>query len=127
MADRNPVAESEVRAAVAAFNAAVVAGDEAALGAMLGDELFYGHSNALMEDKPTCIAHLVRGRIDFRDEPGAEVQIHGETAIVHSKTMAHNPKPDGSVAIVPLDMVQVWVKRDGAWSMVARHTTKLPS
>ena len=102
MADNNPVFENEVRAAVSAFNTAVVAGDEATLQSLLGDELFYGHSNALMENKAVCIEHLLHGRIDFRDEPGTEIQIHGETAIVHSKTMAHNPKPEG-VVIVPLD------------------------
>ncbi|MFN7921559.1 MAG: nuclear transport factor 2 family protein [Bryobacteraceae bacterium] len=125
MADHNPAAEQEVRAAVAAFNRAAREADGAALDGLLGEELFYGHSNALMENKAVCIEHLLRGRIDFRDEPGSEVQIHGDTAIFHGKTMAHNPKPEG-VVIVPLDLVQVWVKRGGKWQMVARHTTKLP-
>ncbi|MBM3740648.1 MAG: nuclear transport factor 2 family protein [Acidobacteria bacterium] len=126
MADYNPGAEQEVRAAVAEFNRAAREGDGPALDAMLGDELFYGHSNALMESKVVCIDHLLRGRIDFRDEPGSEVQIHGNTGIFHGRTMAHNPKPDG-VVVVPLDMVQVWVRRDGRWQMVARHTTRLPA
>jgi len=126
MADHDPIAEQEVRAAVAAFNKAAREGDAAALDALLGDELFYGHSNALMENKAVCIEHLVRGRIDFQDEPGSEVQIHGGTAIFHARTHAHNPKPEG-VVVVPLDLVQVWVRRGGGWRMVARHTTRIPA
>ncbi len=114
MAEHDLTAEQEVRAAVAAFNRAAREGDAATLESLLGDELFYGHSNALMENKAVCIEHLLRGRIDFQDEPGSDVQIHGGTAIFHAKTMAHNPKPEG-VVIVPLDLVQVWVKRGGAW------------
>ncbi len=125
MADHNPTAEQEVRGAVAAFNEAARNADEATLDRLLSEDLFYGHSNALMEDKAVCIAHLLRGRIDFQDEPGSTVQVYGNTAVFHTKAKAHNPKPDG-VVIVPLDIAQVWVKGDSGWRMVARHTTRLP-
>jgi ketosteroid isomerase-like protein len=126
MADYNPTAEQEVRAAVAAFNQAARSGDGAALDRLLNDDLFYGHSNALIENKAVCIEHLLRGRIDFQDEPGSTVQIYGITGVFHTKAKAHNPKPDGSVVIVPLDIVQVWVRIADGWRMVARHTTRLP-
>lgn len=126
MADHNPTAEQEVRAAVAAFNQAARSGDAATLDRLLSEDLFYGHSNALMENKAVCIEHLLRGRIDFQDEPGSTVQLYGGTGIFHAKAKAHNPKPDGSVVIVPLDIVQVWVKGAAGWQMVARHTTRLP-
>lgn len=126
MADHNPTAEQEVRSAVAAFNHAARSGDAATLDRLLSEDLFYGHSNALMENKAVCIEHLLRGRIDFQDEPGSTVQIYGGTGIFHTKAKAHNPKPDGSVVIVPLDIVQVWVNGSTGWQMVARHTTRLP-
>ncbi|MEZ5356475.1 MAG: nuclear transport factor 2 family protein [Bryobacteraceae bacterium] len=119
----NPAAEKAVMAAHDAFNAAAKAGDAASLEKILGDDLVYGHSSAKIENKRQCIDALVKGHPDFRLEPGATVSVYGNTAVLHGLMKAH-VNQNGKANVVPLDLLQVWVKTGSRWIMVARHTTR---
>jgi ketosteroid isomerase-like protein len=125
-AGHNEADEKAVRAAVEAFDKAARSGDSAALNKLLADDLDYRHSNAKRENKQECIAALVASKPDFRIEPGWNVRLFGNTAVVHAKTTSHLNQ-NGKQTQVPLDMLQVWVKGKGGWQMVARHTTRLPA
>jgi len=118
--------EQAVRAAVAQFNEAAHKGDPATLDKLLGADLIYAHSSALIENKAQCIAALVKGKPDFQMAPEVHVKLYGNTAIVHSK-MTANVVQNGTPNKIQLDLLQVWVKTKNSWQMVARHTTRLPS
>lgn len=113
--------EAAVRAAVAQFNTAAHAGDEATLKKLIGDGLMYSHSTAKVETKAECIAALVKSKPDFVLMDGWSVQVYGKSAMVHGKMTAHN----GATA-TPLHFMMMWVKDGNAWKMVGRHTAKLP-
>jgi ketosteroid isomerase-like protein len=115
--------EAAVRDAVERLNAAAREGDAAVLSGLIGEDLMYAHSNAKVESKAECIAALVNSKIDFEMLDGWTVQVYGPSALVHGKTIAHNP---GGVNI-PLHFMMMWVKDGGAWKLVGRHTAKLPA
>ena len=117
--------EKAVRDAVAKFNAAAMKGDEATLKAIIGDGLVYTHSNAKLENKAECIAALVKGKPNFEMMPHSTVQVYGNSAVVHGHMTAHN-MADGKPTETKLDLLMVWVKTAKGWSLVARHTAKLP-
>ncbi len=121
----NAAAEAAVRAALARFNAAAKIGDAAGLDSVLAEELMYSHSNAKVEDKPECIAALVRSNIDFQEREPATILVSsdGGSAMVHGKMDAHNP---GGV-IVALHFMMMWVKCGEDWLLLGRHTAKLPN
>lgn len=114
--------EKSVRAALDEFNAAAKAGDKAKLEKLLGDDLVYVHSLGKIENKAECIEALVKSKIEFTVEPGAKVQMHGNTAIVSGKMHANL-----STGKTHLDFMQVWIKSGKGWQMVARHTLRLQS
>jgi ketosteroid isomerase-like protein len=114
--------EAGVRAAVAQFNAAAKAGDQAALAKLLGDDLMYAHSSALVETKAQCIAALVKSKPNFVMVDGWTVNVYGKSAIVHGKMDAHN-----ATGITKLHFMMMWVKQGNAWKMVGRHTARLPA
>jgi ketosteroid isomerase-like protein len=118
--------EQAVRAALAQFNDAARKGDAATLEKLLGADLIYGHSSALIENKAECIAALVKGKPNFEMAPEVQVKLYGKTAIVHGKMTAHVVQ-NGTPNKIPLDLLQVWVKSGKTWQMVARHTTRLPA
>src|SRR5262245_23338342 len=82
-ADKNPNEEAAVRAAVAQFNAAAKAGDEATLKKLIGDDLMYSHSSAKVGNKAECIAALVKSKPNFVLADGWTVQVYGKSAMVH--------------------------------------------
>lgn len=112
--------EAEVRAAHDAFNAAAKAKDKAKLEKLLADEVRYAHSNAKLETKAEAIGAFMKTGANFELMPGSTVHVYGNTAVWQGKMTAHNAAGD-----IPLDMVQVWVKKGGSWQMVSRHTCKL--
>ncbi|MBK5293292.1 MAG: nuclear transport factor 2 family protein [Acidobacteriia bacterium] len=124
-ADNRPADEKAVRASVAQFNELAHKGDGAALDKLLSADLMYSHSNAKVESKAECIAAIVKSKPNFVMDPGLDVKIYGNTAVVHSKMVANNIT-NGTPTKVALDVIQVWVKTGGSWQMVARHTTRLP-
>jgi len=117
--------EKAVRAAVAQFDDAARKQDRATLDKLLSPDLVYVHSLGKVENKTECIDALLKTKIDFKMAPHATVKLHGDTAVVHAQTMAHMLQ-DGKPGQVPLDMMQVWVKKGNAWQMVARHTLRFP-
>jgi ketosteroid isomerase-like protein len=117
--------EKAVRAAVAQFDEAARNQDRATLEKLLSPDLVYVHSLGKTESKTECVDALVKTKIDFKMQPPATVKLHGDTAIVHAKTTSHMLQ-EGKPAQVPLDMMQVWVRKGNAWQMVARHTLRFP-
>ncbi len=113
--------EAAVRAAHDAFVKAAREGDAATLGKLLADGLQYSHSNALLEDKQTCIAALVKQRNNFEIH-SQTIRVYGKTATIRAKATAH-----GAAGDTPLMVLQVWVKNGKNWQMVERATTRLPA
>ena len=107
------------------FNAAALKGDEATLKAIVGDGLIYTHSSGKLENKAECIAALVKSKSNFVMQPHWTVQVYGDSAIVHGHMTAHG-MADGKPTETKLDLLMVWVKTPNGWSLVARHTAKLP-
>ena len=120
-AANNPSEEAAVRAAVAQFNTAAHAGDEATLKKIISDDLMYSHSTAKVETKAECIAALVKSKPNFVLMDGWSVQVYGNSAMVHGKMTAHNGPTQ-----TPLHFMMMWVKDGKTWKMVGRHTAKLP-
>ena len=107
--------------------AAMIAGDEAALDAILADDLIYTHSTARVETKAEFIGNLTSGRIRYvsfeRDD--VNIQDYGDTAVVtgHAKLYVTGSDRDLKFQVRFLD---VYCKHNGSWQMVAWQSTKLP-
>ncbi len=110
--------EETIKANLDKFDAAAKAGDAAALGALLADELTFGHSSAKFENKAECIAALVKTKPTYTHRD-VKVRVYGNTAVVD---LNMHIEPQG----FDIAVLQVWVKKGKNWQMVARHSTRLP-
>jgi len=113
--------EAAVRAAHDAFVKAAKTGDAAALDKLFADNLQYSHSSAKLENKQEAISALAKSKGDF-EVHSQTIHVYGNVATIRAKVTAHNPAGD-----IPLTMLQVWVRNNGAWQMVERHTTRIPA
>ena len=119
--------EKAVSAAVEKFRQAMVASDNATLEKMSSDQLSYGHSNGLVEDKAAFLKQFVTGQTDFVTISLSDqtIRIVGDAAVVRHRLVAdtNNNKVPGNVDLMVL---MVWEKQKGEWKLLARQAVKLP-
>ena len=122
----------DVEQAVAAAHdrriAATIAGDVAALSAMMTADLTYTHSSGVEESKAEFLEGLRSGKYVYREiaAPGRKVRVHGDVAIVSGPCHVVI-EPGGKRADIDLYFTEVYVKEGGQWRMALWHSTRLPA
>ncbi|HMJ70868.1 MAG TPA: nuclear transport factor 2 family protein [Cyclobacteriaceae bacterium] len=118
--------EADVAKSVETLNQAIIDGKKAALENITADELTYGHSNGLVEDKATFVQTLVSGASDFVTIVTSEqvIRVIGNTATVRHKLVAetNNNNVPGKANIAVL---LVFLKVKGEWKLLARQAVKV--
>jgi hypothetical protein len=120
-------AEKAVATAVESLRKAMVDPDKAVLDRLTTEELSYGHSTGLVQDKQEFMEALTSGRSDFVsiDLSGQTVKIAGDAAIVrHILSAVTND--GGKPGTTKLSVLMVWVERNGEWKLLARQAVKVP-
>lgn len=114
-----------VAAAQRAQWAAQVARDTAALRNLLGDDLVYIHSNALVEDKAGFLRSVATGSIVYRDILPLEMTYreYGTTVLGNGKVRVR-VQLEGRELTVDLLVTTVHVRRDGRWELVTWQSTR---
>jgi ketosteroid isomerase-like protein len=119
--------EKEVATRVEALRNAMVAGDKAALGELTAEELSYGHSSGLVEDKAAFIDEFLTRKSVFVSIVLADqtIKIAGDVALVrhHLTAETNNNSVPGKA---DLFILLVWQKQKGQWKLLARQAVKVP-
>ncbi|MEM9672721.1 MAG: nuclear transport factor 2 family protein [Bacteroidota bacterium] len=118
--------EKAVADAVKALRIAMVDADEAALQEIALDELTYGHSSGLLEDKAQFVVALASGKSDFKnmDLTNQTITVVDNTALVRHELKA-DVVDNGNQASIHLGVLLVWQKQKGDWKLLARQAYKL--
>ena len=123
--------ESEVQkveAAIELFRNTMIKPDYSVFDRLTSESLSYGHSNGLVEDKPTCIHSLVSiksryKRLNFSDQT---VKIIGDIALVRNTFFAETNDQGKDPVTAHIKVLMVWHKENGQWRLLARQATKIP-
>lgn len=105
--------------------AAQVGRDTALLRNLLGDELVYIHSNALVEDKAGFLRTVATGAIVYHDISPLEMtyRVYG-TSVVGNGTVRVQVEMGGRALTLDLLVTTVHVRRDGRWELVTWQSTR---
>jgi len=119
--------ESEIHAAEDARYRAMTSRDLAALSALLGDDLVYTHSSAVVDGKTSYLASLASGRVRYlaAQRDGVSIRAYGDTAVVHGHAQVE-AEIDGERRSLDNMFVNVWVRRPDGWQMVHWASTAIP-
>lgn len=106
---------------------ATTANDLEALERILADELTYTHTTGQTETKNEFLATLRSGRLryDAIEPADVQVRIYGDTGVVTGRAHLQVQTPIRAVAL-DLRFLEVYVRRDGRWQLVAYQSTRLP-
>ena len=117
--------ESEIRDLERQRFRAMETVDVATLDRILSDDLIYTHANGLQQTKAELIGVIGSG--DFKYEsitPGdIRVRIYNETAVVTGRA-SMKIKSGAGEQVFKLCYLDVYVKQDGRWQMVAWQSSR---
>jgi ketosteroid isomerase-like protein len=120
--------EKEVAAAVESLRKALIDPTKSNLDNIVHDELTYGHSNGVIQDKAAFEDALLTGKSDFVtiDLTDQTIKVVGNTAWVrHTLTATNND--GGKPGQAHLYVLLIWLKQKGQWKLLARQAVKVPA
>ena len=128
-ADGDAAVEAAVRRLEAQRAEALVKGDVAALGRILGDDLTYLHGSGVLDTKESLLASIASGRMKYVafEESDLKVRVYGGAAVLTGKLAVKAKRGDENLDL-KLGLTGVYAKgASGAWRLVAWQTTRLGS
>lgn len=101
--------------------------DASTLGKIFADDFVYQTLQGATYDKPGYIALFTSGdvKINSFKRDNSRVKFYGDTATVMANSYLE-AVVKGEPRQLTLFYLNVWVKRDGRWQLVARQSTSLP-
>ncbi len=101
--------------------------DKATLENLAADELTYGHSTGLIEDKATFVDDMMKGKtvltvVNITDQT---IKTAGNVAWVRQH-LTGETNHNNVVAKVDIIVLLVWQKQKGEWKLLARQAAKIP-
>jgi Domain of unknown function (DUF4440) len=101
--------------------------EKTALEELAADDLSFGHSTGLIEDKSNFVNSFVSHKSVFTSVTlfNQTIKIIGDVAIVRHRMMGdtNNNNTPGKVDIIVL---MIWQKTNGLWKLLARQAAKIP-
>lgn len=116
--------ETQVADKIETLRKALITPDSAVLAGLAADQLTYGHSTGLIEDKAAFISDLLTSKTRLISAVFADqtIKFSGNVAIARchmtGETVVHTP--------VDLIVLMIWQKQKGEWKILARQAAKIP-
>ena len=117
---------SFLKDAVAKLDKALIGKDTTTLKQLLHKNVTYGHSNGWVETKEDVIKDLASGKLVYYSIKSDSVtwKTDGNWASMRSKTKA-GVSVNGNRIELNLHVLEVWLKTNKGWQLIARQSTKL--
>jgi hypothetical protein len=118
--------EKAVAASVDSLTNALLHPDKIVLESLLSDDLTYGHSAGLVQDKAGIIDGLVNGSFRFLtiDISDQTIRVLKDIALVRY-VLVSDYTDKGTTGKVKFGILLVWRQEDGQWKLLARQAVKL--
>lgn len=117
---------SFLKEAVVKLDKALLAKDTNTLKQLLHKEVSYGHSNAWIQTKTQVMNDFASGKILYSkiEQKDQVWQAAKDWATVRSTTMV-DYLLEGKPGSLKMHVLQVWLKTNKGWQLLARQSTKL--
>ena len=119
--------EKEVATVIESFRKAMMAADETALNSLSDDQLSYGHSSGLVEDKKEFLRKITTKSTLYSNIiiTNQTIAVSGDVAISRNMSDIFTNDNDKPVELKLL-VLMVWQKKSGHWKLLARQAVRQP-
>lgn len=106
----------------------MVTADTQGLAQILADEFVYHQPTGNVASKAMYLQQIGSGKVKIKtfERYGVTVHVYGDTATAMGSTRL-DIELEGQARKVDLAYLNVWVKRDGRWQLVARQSAFKPA
>ena len=120
-------AAPEVAAAAERLRIAMIDPTAPALGALVADDLSYGHSGGVIQDKKDFVEVIASKKTVYKSIELSKqtVSVAGNNAIVRHAWESESGTGDGKWNVSKIGVLQVWQKDPGGWKLLARQAFKV--
>ena len=120
--------EAAVNEAIDGLRKAQLAQDKAKMEALAADQLSYGHSSAVVQNKAEMINGVMtrKAKVKSIEYPELKVTVAGDNAVARHLYVSES-EMDGKAETTKICVLEVWQKQAGAWKLLARQGYKLPA
>lgn len=118
--------KKDIESSIESLNKATISQDKRMLDKLTAEELSYGHSTGLVENKDAFTKNILSGPTKFFQIENADqtINLAGDMAIVRNICSIKGTK-DGAPLDIKIGVLMLW-KKDGAdWKLLARQGYKL--
>lgn len=112
------------------WGAAMMKNDYAALDKLMSDDLYYRHSNGLVDTKTSYIGALKSGKSRYYEINFEEIVVRpvdDKTALAFAKAIYVTKAADGSKQTMPLMTLHVFRKGASGWQLLAHQSARPPA
>ncbi|HEX4985486.1 MAG TPA: nuclear transport factor 2 family protein [Burkholderiales bacterium] len=121
------VTEAEVLAAEDARYAAQTGDDYGALDKLLGEDLVYTHSSAVVDNKASYVDSMKSGTVKYRVMRRSDVKVRTYDCVAIITGQGNfDVTVKGQDIAVELRFTSVWAKRPGGLQFISWESTRMP-
>ena len=119
--------EAAVAQAVEALRQATFGQEKPRLEVLCAEQLSYGHSDGRVENKAQFIDGVMTRKAIVKSLVLSDhtIAVVGTNAIARHK-WASESETDGKLTSTKIGVLQVWLKQDGTWKLLARQAVRPP-
>jgi len=112
--------------AVEELRKAILTADKAKLATLTADQLSYGHSSAVVQNKAEFIDGVVNRKVTVKtlDFPELKIAVTGDAGVSRHQKVSDS-EADGKTTNTKIGVLGVWQKQGGEWKLLARQGFKL--
>ncbi len=119
--------QQEIETSIGNLNTALIAKDKSVLDKLTSEDLSFGHSTNVIQDKSEFMNDVLTGPTIYQkiDITNQTIHVAGDIAIVRNVSSITGTNK-GAPLDIKIGVLMIWKKTDGNWKLLARQGFKLP-
>ena len=119
--------EKDIETSIETLNKAMISQDKSMLEKLTAEDLSYGHSTGVVQNKSEFIKDVLSGPVKFFqiDNANQMITVTDNTATVRNICSIKGTR-DGSALDLKIGILMIWIKKGDGWKLLARQGYKLP-
>jgi ketosteroid isomerase-like protein len=120
-------AEKEIESSIATLNKAMISPDQSTLEKLTAEDLSYGHSTGIVQNKSEFVKDVLSGSVKFIqiDNANQMITVTDNIATVRNICSIKGTR-DGAPLDLKIGILMIWIKKGDGWKLLARQGYKLP-
>ncbi len=118
--------DKEIESSIETLNKAMISPDKSTLEKLTAENLTYGHSTGVVQNKSEFIKDVISGPVKFIliDNANQMITITENTATVRNICSIKGTR-DGAPLDLKIGILMIWIKKGDGWKLLARQGYKL--